>query len=319
MMSSWGTTPTRPVPARALAAVPSAPMHGRAAGRPAHPGHDVEQGGLAGAASAGDGREPPGGERQAGGRQRAGVADADGGRLEDDRRRRAPTAPRRGGPGVGRWCGHGGHDRPPFGVGGATVLACGRSGRHDRVTPHHRLAVEDDVAVPVRDRGAETGDRLVVPGAEDLDLRGDRLAGPDRGPVGPVGLQEHAAGPGQLLRNDGVEQAGGHATLHDDAAEAAGAGDLGVVVDRVAVAGHGGEPLDVGRGDQAGAPGARTDGRCGDGRAVPFDRWAAWSWRPPRRRASRDSGGTLRRSSARSRRRAWRRGGERVEPPGSTL
>ena len=88
---------------------------GRAAGRPAHPGHDVEQGGLAGAASAGDGRELPGGERQAGGRQRAGVADADGGRLEDDRRRRATdgSAARRATVGSGT-------------VGSATVVMTGR-------------------------------------------------------------------------------------------------------------------------------------------------------------------------------------------------
>ena len=77
-------------------------------------------------------------------------------------------------------------------------------------------------------------------------------------------------GPGQVLGDDRVEQAGGHSTLDDDAAEPGAGGRLGVVVQRIAVAGDLGEQLDVLGPHDAGAAGGGPD------------RAASSAHRPPR-------------------------------------
>ncbi len=59
-------------------------------------------------------------------------------------------------------------------------------------------------------------------------------------------MEEHGPGTGQILGDDGIEESRGDPTLDDDAAEPAATRRLLVVVERVAVAGHGGEPVDVG-------------------------------------------------------------------------
>ena len=64
-------------------------------------------------------------------------------------------------------------------------------------------------------------------------------------------------GPGSCSATERVEQARGHAALDDDRAEPARRGELGVVVDRVAVAGDLGEERDVALGHGAGSSGRR--------------------------------------------------------------
>ena len=90
-------------------------------------------------------------------------------------------------------------------------------------------------------------DRLVLAQLEHLDLGRDLVAGADRRAEAPVDVEEDAARPGQVLGDDGVQQPGRHAALHDDAAEAERAAGVLVVVQRVAVAGQLGEQLDVAR------------------------------------------------------------------------
>ena len=74
-------------------------------------------------------------------------------------------------------------------------------------------------------------------------------------------VQEDRAGAGEVLGDDGVQQAGGDAALDDDPAEARSRGDGLVVVERVAVAGQLGEELDVPRRDAARAAGGVADVR----------------------------------------------------------
>jgi hypothetical protein len=57
-------------------------------------------------------------------------------------------------------------------------------------------------------------------------LRGDHVSRADRREEPPVDPQEHASRPGQILRDQRVQQAGRHAALHDDAAEPAAAGEV---------------------------------------------------------------------------------------------
>src|SRR5262245_2472775 len=98
------------------------------------------------------------------------------------------------------------------------LVGVGRCGEQ-RFRPRDGLAVEDDAPVLVGDRGPEGGHRLVLSQADDLDLGGDLVARPHGGQEPPVGVEEHRAGAGERLGDDGVEQPGGHTTLDDDAAE----------------------------------------------------------------------------------------------------
>ena len=85
--------------------------------------------------------------------------------------------------------------------------------------------------------------------------------GRDRRLEAPVDVQEDAAGAGEVLGHDGVQQAGRDAALHDDPAEAAErGGGIRVVVQRVAVAGQLREELDV-----LGTHAARAAGLVADG------------------------------------------------------
>ena len=138
------------------------------------------------------------------------------------------------------------HTRRAVSYGGVAV-------GHDRVTPHDDGPGEDVDAVLVRHGRVHGRDRLVGPDRGDHGAGRDHVAGPHRGQEAPRHLEEDAAGSGQLLRHECVEEAGGDATLHDDSAEPRPGGELGVVVDRVAVAGDLREELDVARRDGTGA------------------------------------------------------------------
>src|SRR6476659_1197944 len=114
-----------------------------------------------------------------------------------------------------------------------------------RVAPNDGCALEDHDAVLIGDHRREIGDRLVISYRGDLHLGRDLVTGPDRRPEAPVDVQEHTAGPGQVLGYHRVEQAAGNPALHDDPPEARPAGQQRVVVRGVAVAGELGEQLDV--------------------------------------------------------------------------
>ena len=94
---------------------------------------------------------------------------------------------------------------------------------------------------------------------EHLGLGGDLVARAHRRAEVPVDVEEHAAGTGQVLGNERVEQTGRHPALHDDAAEAACRGSGFVVVQRVAVTGDLGEQLDVASADLSGASSGLAD------------------------------------------------------------
>src|SRR4051794_5530312 len=146
-----------------------------------------------------------------------------------------------------------------------------RSGQRGGVA--QRGAVQGHDPVLARHRRPQARDRLVVADLEDLDRAGDRLTGPHRGLEVPFGPQEDRAGAGQVLGHHGVQDAARHATLHDDPAEARPRGGLLVVVQRIAVAGHLGEALDVARLDATGALGAlpwtrRAVRPCGHGTPI---------------------------------------------------
>ena len=106
---------------------------------------------------------------------------------------------------------------------------------------------------------------LSVARLQHLDLGRDGVARAHGLQEPPVDLEEHAAGAGEVLGDDGVQQAGGDAALHDDPAEAGRRGELRVVVERVAIAGHLGEQLDVTRRHRAGPAGGGADAQCGRG------------------------------------------------------
>jgi DNA-3-methyladenine glycosylase I len=74
---------------------------------------------------------------------------------------------------------------------------------------------------------------------------GDLVARANRRAELPLDVQEHAARPGQVLGDDGVQQPRRHEALDDQPAAAARAGARLVVVQRVAIAGQLGEELDV--------------------------------------------------------------------------
>src|SRR4051794_15961851 len=131
-----------------------------------------------------------------------------------------------------------GHRRPP-----------------NRFAPHGGGAVERDHTVLPGDGCTELCDRLVLTGRQHLDLRGDLVTRPNGCRELPVDLEEHAAGTGQLLGNDGVEQSGRDAALHDEPTEARAARGFLVVVEGVAIAADLGEQLDVAERHGAGAAG----------------------------------------------------------------
>ncbi len=114
-----------------------------------------------------------------------------------------------------------------------------------------RMAFNRHRAVVACHTDVELRDGLVLADRGDLDRPDDRVAGMDRGEEAQVKLQEHAAGPGQVLGHDRVEDRGRDPALNDDASEAGLGRKLLVVVDRVAIAGQLGEPFDVVAGHHA--------------------------------------------------------------------
>src|SRR5215207_7838736 len=111
--------------------------------------------------------------------------------------------------------------------------------------PAHGRAFDCHDAVAADHTDVEVRDRLVLTDTGHLDLTGDLIARTSGSKETPVGLKEHGAGSGKLLRDDGVEDRARHAALHHDLAQAGPAGRLGVVVERVAVTTHIGEADDV--------------------------------------------------------------------------
>jgi hypothetical protein len=124
-----------------------------------------------------------------------------------------------------------------------------------------RITVQDDLAVAVGDRRTDPENRFGGMHFQHLDLGGDLVTGPDRRQEVPGHPEEHAAGPGQVLGNDGVEQTGRHAALDDQPAEASAGGQLLVVVQGVSVPGQLGEQFDVAPRHLPSTPGCAAD-RC---------------------------------------------------------
>jgi len=80
--------------------------------------------------------------------------------------------------------------------------------------------VEHDRPIPLGDGRAQAADGLVVPHLEDLGFGSDLVPRCDWRNEAPVDVEEDAAGAGEVLGDEGVEEAGGDAALDDDAAEA---------------------------------------------------------------------------------------------------
>ena len=115
----------------------------------------------------------------------------------------------------------------------------------ERLPVHDGGAVDEHGTELVGDPRAHRADRLRRVRRHDLTVGGDDVAGPGGCTEVPVDVEEHAAGTGQVLGDQRVEEAGGHAALDDDPTEAARRGECLVVVQRVAVTGHRREPSDV--------------------------------------------------------------------------
>src|SRR5262245_62275072 len=168
-------------------------------------------------------------------------------------------------------------------VGKSAICVCaplwlvGGCCRWQRFRPGDGLAVEDDASVLIGDRGPQGGHGLVLAQADDLDLRGDLVAGLDRRQEAPVGVEEYRAGAGQVLGDDCVEQPGRHTSLYDHAPEPGRGRRLLVVVQRVAVAGELGEQFDVPHADGAGPAGDVADTHGAS--------WVVWLAPPTIRRA----------------------------------
>src|SRR5690348_3081689 len=84
--------------------------------------------------------------------------------------------------------------------------------RHERVAP--RLALQHRLPSLATHPDLELAHRLFLVHAHHLCLRGDRI--PDVHGCGelPVLAQEYGAGPGEVHRHQGVQQAGGETALH---------------------------------------------------------------------------------------------------------
>jgi hypothetical protein len=220
---------------------------GREPQRDRRPGSlDEEQAGVgSGRTQGADRHDPPRGNRSASDSAALTSAPATNPELHGDRehrcgaRRQAPDLlelehdRRRGEPGAqreelrGRQAG----ERVPAAAGSTSLTDPGQG---DRVAD--RMPLDRHRAVVAFHTDVELRDGLVLPHGGDLDRARDRVAGMDRGEEAQVELEEHAAGPGQVLGHDRVEDRGRHPALDDDASEAGLGRKLLVVVDRVAIA-----------------------------------------------------------------------------------
>ena len=88
-------------------------------------------------------------------------------------------------------------------------------------------------------------DGFVLPHVLNLYRRGYDFADRYRFDEPPTRFEKNSTGPRQVLGDDGVQQSGCDAALNDQAAEGRLGRQVGIVVDRVPVAGHLGEHLDV--------------------------------------------------------------------------
>src|SRR4051794_1803130 len=70
------------------------------------------------------------------------------------------------------------------------------------------FTVQTEDAVLVRDGRLEADNRLVLADGEDFDFTGDRVADADGVAEVPVDIEEDTPRPRQIVRDDGVEDAG---------------------------------------------------------------------------------------------------------------
>src|SRR6478672_12469875 len=91
----------------------------------------------------------------------------------------------------------------------------------------------------------ELADRLVAADMFDLDRSRDRLPDAYSLDETPVRLKEDSAGPGKILCNDSVQQAGRDTALNDQSAERRLRCEVGIIVNRIPVPRHFREHLDV--------------------------------------------------------------------------
>src|SRR5690606_39202942 len=126
----------------------------------------------------------------------------------------------------------------------------------------HRGAADGYHTILPSDRGPQLRDWLVGSRLEYLALRGDLVPRAYRRVEVEVQVEGHRARSGEILGDHRVQQAGGDASLDDDAAEPGLARQLRVVVERVAVPRHLGEQFDVPAGHGARPASGVTDFHC---------------------------------------------------------
>ena len=132
-------------------------------------------------------------------------------------------------------------------------------------------ADDTNLSVRVANNRFELADRLVLANVFNAHRRRDCFADANGLDEPPVGFEENGARTRQILGHNGIQQAGRHATLHDQASEWRPRRQIGVVVDRVSIARQFGEHLDVPHRCHALARGSRPDMRPAGDCLVPAE------------------------------------------------